>query len=230
MSKFKLTQTATEVQDILNNSLQKPTGLTKTKLVGVGVNGQENIEIGDNLTLANGKLAAMGSLPSTITFDAEGNRTVGKNLGVDGKLKLKSLVSASNPDGDITKELGGGGGGGGAITQHKVLFQNSSGIECLFFFFALSTTAPYRDQLVYEMSMDNVNNWFLHGKERDFLATGYLRDDDDKIKPIVYVHMAPTKTSTYIYYLDTTSFIQKHILLPNGQFQVGESIAITTSN
>lgn len=57
MSKFKLTQTAAEVQDILNNSLQKPTGLTKTKLVGVGVNGQENIEIGDNLTLANGKLS-----------------------------------------------------------------------------------------------------------------------------------------------------------------------------
>ena len=52
---------------------------------------------------------AGGSLPSTIKFDAEGNRTVGKDLGVDGKLKLKSLVSASNPDGDITKELGGGG-------------------------------------------------------------------------------------------------------------------------
>ena len=60
MSKFKLTQTAAEVQGILNNSLQKPTGLTKTKLVGVGVNGQENIEIGDNLTLANGKLSATG--------------------------------------------------------------------------------------------------------------------------------------------------------------------------
>lgn len=58
MSKFKLTQTAAEVQDILNNSLQKPTGLTKTELVGVGVNGQENIEIGDNLTLANGKLSS----------------------------------------------------------------------------------------------------------------------------------------------------------------------------
>lgn len=58
MSKFKLTQTAAEVQNILNNSLQKPTGLAKTELVGVGVNGQENIEIGDNLTLANGKLSA----------------------------------------------------------------------------------------------------------------------------------------------------------------------------
>ena len=108
MSKFKLTQTATEVQNILNNSLQKPTGLTKTKLVGVGVNGQENIEIGDNLTLANGKLSsAAGGGVNGLQSDAEGNLTASKNLGVDGKLTLKSLVSASNPDGDITKELGG---------------------------------------------------------------------------------------------------------------------------
>ena len=110
MSKFKLTQTATEVQNILNNSLQKPTGLSKTKLVGVGVNGQENIEIGDNLTLANGKLsAATGSGVNGLESDAEGNLTASKDLKVDGKLKLKSLVSASNPDGDITKELGSGG-------------------------------------------------------------------------------------------------------------------------
>ena len=54
---------------------------------------------------------AGGNLPSTIQFDEEGNRTVGKDLKVDGKLKLKSLVSESNPDGDITKELGKGGGG-----------------------------------------------------------------------------------------------------------------------
>ena len=48
------------------------------------------------------------ALPSTIEFDAEGNRTASKDVKVDGKLKLKSLGSASNPDGDITKELGGG--------------------------------------------------------------------------------------------------------------------------
>ena len=117
MSKFKLTQTATEVQDILNNSLQKPTGLTKTKLVGVGVNGQENIEIGDNLTLANGKLSGgVNGLES----DAEGNLTASKNLGVDGKLTLKSLVSNTNPDGDITKELGGGGGGSIQLYHHHI--------------------------------------------------------------------------------------------------------------
>lgn len=52
------TTTFTPVKEKANNSLQKPTGLTKTKLVGVGTNGQENIEIGDNLTLANGKLSA----------------------------------------------------------------------------------------------------------------------------------------------------------------------------
>lgn len=54
------TTTFTPVKEKANNSLQKPTGLTKTKLVGVGTNGQENIEIGDNLTLANGKLSATG--------------------------------------------------------------------------------------------------------------------------------------------------------------------------
>ena len=39
---------------------------------------------------------AGGGLPSTIKFDQDGNRTVGKDLGVDGKLKLKSLVSEVN--------------------------------------------------------------------------------------------------------------------------------------
>lgn len=54
------TATFTPVKEKANNSLQKPAGLTKTQLVGVGTNGQENIEIGDNLTLANGKLSATG--------------------------------------------------------------------------------------------------------------------------------------------------------------------------
>lgn len=52
------------VSNLIFNSLQKTTGLTKTKLVGVGTNGQENIEIGDNLILANGKLSASGGVGS----------------------------------------------------------------------------------------------------------------------------------------------------------------------
>ena len=53
----------------------------------------------------------VGGIPSTIEFDKDGNRKVNKNLGVGGKLTLNSLVSDTNPDGDITKELGGGGEG-----------------------------------------------------------------------------------------------------------------------
>lgn len=49
----------------------------------------------------------VGGIPSTIEFDKDGNRKVAKNLGVDGKLTLKSLISSTNQDGDITKELGG---------------------------------------------------------------------------------------------------------------------------
>ena len=52
----------------IDAALQKPTGLTKTKLVGVGASGQENIEIGENLTLTNGKLAAGGSVSPTLNL------------------------------------------------------------------------------------------------------------------------------------------------------------------
>ena len=164
-------------------------------------------------------------ISATMDADKQGNVEVGKDFKIGGNLHFSSLVSEKNPEGVFDPT-----GSGGAITQHKVEFRNSSGSECAFFFFALSTTAPYRDNLVYQLDMNNINNWFLHGKERDFLATGYLRTDDGKIKPIVYVHMAPTQYSTYVYYLDTTNFLQKYIQLPNGQFRVGESIAITTAD
>ena len=163
MSKFKLTQTATEVQDILNNSLQKPTGLSKTELVGVGVNGQENIEIGDNLTLANGKLSsATGSLPSTIQFDAEGNRTASKDVKVDGKLKLKSLVSESNPDGDITKELGGGEGS--VRHAYRIIVDT----YCWFLSF---TPKDYG----YEIGKktDIPSDFYTNANYKDLLSTGY---------------------------------------------------------
>ena len=48
----------------------------------------------------------LDQISQSINPDDKGNLTVNKDLGVDGKLKLKSLVSASNPDGDITKALG----------------------------------------------------------------------------------------------------------------------------
>ena len=41
---------------------------------------------------------AGGSLPSTITFDEEGNRTVGKNLKVDGNIENSKLATDKNKD------------------------------------------------------------------------------------------------------------------------------------
>lgn len=63
-------QLANETNNKITNSLQKPAGLTKTELVGVGTNGQENIEIGDNLTLANGKLSASGGSGGGFEYDS----------------------------------------------------------------------------------------------------------------------------------------------------------------
>ena len=83
------TATFTPVKEKANNSLQKPTGLTKTKLVGVGTNGQENIEIGDNLTLANGKLSATGGGSGGDVFDI-------LNLSADMKT-YTGTITGKNP-------------------------------------------------------------------------------------------------------------------------------------
>lgn len=92
------------VQTKANNSLQKPEiAPAKTMLVGVGAQGQENIEIGDNLTLANGKLSAMGGV-NGLESDAEGNLTVGKDLKVDGKLKLKEIANDFNHEETLLKK------------------------------------------------------------------------------------------------------------------------------
>lgn len=167
MSKFKLTQTAAEVQNILNNSLQKPTGLTKTKLVGVGVNGQENIEIGDNLTLANGKLSAAAGGVNGLESDAEGNLTASKNLGVDGKLTLKSLVSESNPDGDITKALGS------ERHVYRVIGNNT-------FHYTVFTTKNYNLQLGKPTTIEDFKTNDNYKELRAIgthPAAGYFKDD-----------------------------------------------------
>ena len=88
-------QIANETNIKIQNSLQKPTGLTKTKLVGVGTNGQENIEIGDNLTLANGKLSAIGGGSGG---EQIGVITVGKWYTLDEWMAIlnKGLISVSD--------------------------------------------------------------------------------------------------------------------------------------
>ena len=113
---------------------------------------------------------AGGSLPSTITFDQEGNRTVGKNLEVDGKLKLKSLVSASNPDGDITKELGGGGG---PTRNAYSIFVRSS-----FHYEVYTTTDLHLEKRVFHqindfLTNENYKEFHAIGK---YPAAGYIND------------------------------------------------------
>lgn len=68
----------------------------------------------------------LDQISQSINPDGKGNLTVGKNLGVDGKLTLKSLVSESNPDGDITKELGGGGGS--TLYEYTITLLNSANL------------------------------------------------------------------------------------------------------
>lgn len=96
----------------IDAALQKPTGLTKTKLVGVGTSGQENIEIGDNLTLANGKLSAMGggSNVNILTGsqpEASDNGYVGTYSGVPDESKINILHIENFADFVITLSMGG---------------------------------------------------------------------------------------------------------------------------
>ena len=111
---------------------------------------------------------AGGKLPSTIQFDENGNRTASKDVEVDGKLKLKSLVSASNPDGDITKELGGGGG---ATARHCYSVSVGS------FIYIVNTEKNYNFTIGKQMTvsdfMTNPNYAELHAGGKSFNGYRY---------------------------------------------------------
>ena len=102
----------------------------------------------------------VGGLPSTIEFDKDGNRNVKKNLGVDGKLTLKSLVSASNPDGDITKELGGGGAS--KIYLHSISIVASEYQLFINIYSTSNTKLTYKafEQLVLHYGRINCNGFY----------------------------------------------------------------------
>lgn len=80
----------------IDAALQKPTGLTKTKLVGVGTSGQENIEIGENLTLIDGKLAAVdgGSSIPVVEGTAAELSTEEQMGGFDGKYTIPAAQTS----------------------------------------------------------------------------------------------------------------------------------------
>ena len=118
----------------------------------------------------------VGGRPSTIEFDKEGNRTIDKNLGVAGKLKLKSLVSASNPDGDITKELGEG-----AIHAYMIILSET-------FYYIVYTSRDFAFRIGFESAIDN----FADNSDYDELKTygvhqaaGYVHSVQDTADMIV---------------------------------------------
>lgn len=107
----------------------------------------------------------VGGIPSTIKFDNDGNRNVSKNLGVDGKLTLKSLVSNTNPDGDITKELGGGGGGTTEKYNHIIQISSST----IYIIFNLTTTSNTK--------ITNYSALFSSVGKKYITAAGYIVHD-----------------------------------------------------
>lgn len=98
----------------IDAALQRPTGLTKTKLVGVGTNGQESIEIGDNLTLANGKLSAIGGGGSNVNIlvgsapEESDNGYIGTYSGIPDESKINILHIADFGDFVLTFLTKGG--------------------------------------------------------------------------------------------------------------------------
>ena len=150
---------------------------------------------------------AGGSLPSTVEFDAEGNRTVKKDLGVDGKLKLKSLVSASNPDGDITKELGGGGGGGDTLDEYTAVFLDRSNLginaEARFY----SSVDIGQDNKV-KTSRELYTQLLPAGSQYELTLglDGYIKIDT-KYFPLVKMSFG---TYIYLYYLDPEQGLKQY--------------------
>ena len=106
----------------------------------------------------------LDQISQSINPDGKGNLTIGKNLGVDGKLKLKSLVSASNPDGDITKELGGGGGEGSVRHAYRIIVDT----YCWFLSF---TPKDYGYEIGKKTAIPS--DFYTNANYKDLLSTGY---------------------------------------------------------
>ena len=139
-------------------------------------------------------------LPSTVQFDSEGNRTVGKNLGVDGKLTLKSLVSASNPDGDITKELGGGK----LYCHHIELNHNSStGGRIVIDYYSKN-----------QKKFTTIKEFASAFNRKNLICSGYVKVNDQRYTPI---QVRDQLEKLYVDYLDSSNALSE-LLINNWNF------------
>ena len=183
-------QIANETNIKIQNSLQKPTGLTKTKLVGVGTNGQENIEIGDNLILANGKLSAMGGGEGTLIVnlseclsDTDFNDFV---LNVFNKKSISKIYDFTN---NTIKTTG---------INNIELNVNYSGLIIKFYFRRVITN--YGIFFVCEFTWtDNPKNQTIM-----YLNCGFMQDTLSQLKLMIftdyYSHFITLTNSTSTFY------------------------------
>lgn len=129
-----------------------------------------------------------GSLPSTIKFDEEGNREVEKNLGVDGKLTLKSLVSNDNKDGDITKQLAKN------IYAHTLTATDDMGTVIFTVYCSI----------YYQIDFSKIR--YALGKSGGVSATGIINiDGSNKMITSVYVNQNQRVIATWIDTSDRTT-------------------------
>ena len=142
---------------------------------------------------------AGGNLPSTITFDEAGNRTASKDVKVGGKLTLNSLVSESNPDGDITKELGKGGGDG-KLYCHCINFQSPStsenkGGRLIFNYFCKK-----QDAFTYETFKA------LFTKDTQIACSGIVIDVNNDIYNAFKIQLKPRGTHEDLFVIHITKY------------------------
>lgn len=134
----------------------------------------------------------LDKISQSINLDGQGNLTVNKDLGVDGKLTLKSLVSDTNQDGDITKALSGA-----AMHVYMVIVDNM-------FNYPVYTSKDYglKNPTTIENFWTDENYKELRptGKQP---ASGFLYKDIDGTSRVIYSFViGSTPNNCYAYGYD----------------------------
>ena len=158
----------------------------------------------------------VGGIPSTIEFDKDGNRKVKKNLVVNGKLTLASLVSDTNPDGDITKELGGGGGGGAKIYRHCISIDQNAIDDKLKAYLTYYTTSQTK------FTMSTLKNICPEGKTYE--CSGYYEGQSGK-GPIINLEGGKNFPSLKFKNNSVSSFDIASIYLDDYRFSLTDEVS-----
>ena len=138
-------------------------------------------------------------ISSAMDADKNGNITVGKDVKVDGKLKLKSLVSPINPDGDITKELGGGGGDG-KLYCHCINFQRPGTSEAKGGRLMFNYFCKKQDAFTYETFKA------LFTKDTSIACSGIVIDTNNSIFNAFYITLEPRGTHEDLFVVHITKY------------------------